>query len=302
MSDSPDIFALSQGLRVLVTAGRIGYRPRDQRPPHRPRRARAHLRRLRRLPRRVSRRPSRFGRDEGRRRVGSGRRAPVRRGEELARRPRRSHQQRRRRRADRRRRGDPARGLAAHDRRLPHRAIPLRASRRADAQERGRRRDRQSVLGGRTLRIRVPHPLLGGQMGRHRLHPEPRQGARPRQYSRQRDPPGHCRGAAHDRRDRGARQADRCLLRGDGEDLSRSRLAAAHGDGGRRRRHGRLSALPSRPQHFRPDRSAWTAMSKRCDSFAHGSESSGESHEQSRRHRSRLHRPRVGDQFRARRL
>ena len=120
-----------------------------------------------------------------------------------------ARQQRRHRRTDRRRRGDTARGLAAHHRRLPDRPVPLRPSRRADDEGRGRRRDRQHVVGGGAFRLRVPHALFGGQMGRHRLHPEPGQGARTRQHPRQRHPAGHRRGAAHDRRDRGAGQADR---------------------------------------------------------------------------------------------
>ena len=48
------------------------------------------------------------------------------------------------------------------------------------------------------VRLRVPHALLRGQMGRHRLHPKPRQGARAGQHPRQRHPARHRRGAAHD--------------------------------------------------------------------------------------------------------
>ena len=209
MSDSPDVFALAEGLRVLVTAGASGI-GRAISDLLIARGARVHICDV----------SDDFLAEFRGAHPGSGAtkadvasEADVSRlfaeVEELARRPRRSRQQRRRRRTDRRSRGDPARGLAAHDRRLPDRAIPLRASCRADAEERGRRRDRQSVLGGRTLRIRVPHPLLGRQMGGDRLHPKPRQGARPRQHPRERDPSGHCRRAAHDGRDRGAGQADR---------------------------------------------------------------------------------------------
>ena len=137
MSDSADVFALPGELRVLVTAGASGI-GRAISDLLIARGARVHicdvsddfLAEFRGAHRRV-------GRDEGRRRVGSGRVAPVRRGREFARRPRRSRQQRRRRRTDRRSRGDPARGLAAHDRRLPDRAIPLRPSCRADAEGAG---------------------------------------------------------------------------------------------------------------------------------------------------------------------
>ena len=73
--------------------------------------------------------------------------------------------------------------LAALHRHLPHRPVPLRPPRRADAEGGRRRLDRQHVVGRRPPRLCLPHALFGGEVRRHRLHPEPRQGARARRTS-----------------------------------------------------------------------------------------------------------------------
>ena len=88
--------------------------------------------------------------------------------------------------------------------------------------------DRQHVVGGRPARLRVPHALFRRQVRRHRLHPEPRQGARAAQHPGQCHPARHRRGSAHRRRDPRPRRAARRLLRGDGEGTicRRSRCAA----------------------------------------------------------------------------
>ena len=44
---------------------------------------------------------------------------------------------------------------------------------------------------GRALRLCLPHALFGGEMGHHRLHPEPGEGAGPAEHPRQRDSAGH---------------------------------------------------------------------------------------------------------------
>ena len=118
--------------------------------------------------------------------------------------------------------------LAALHRHRPDRPVPVRPPRRADAQGGGRRLDRQHVVGGRPARLCLPHALFGGEVRRHRLHPEPRQGTRAARHPRQRHPARHRRGAAHRRRHPRPRQAGRRHLRGDGEALSRrtSRCAA----------------------------------------------------------------------------
>ena len=178
-----DLAAGIAGQRVLVTAGRRRHRPRHRRAPVTARRAGLRLRRRRRGPRRVRPRFPQAGRikadvsDEARCRP------PVRRGRDSTRRPRRADQQCRHRRADRRRRRDRPGRLAPLHRRLPDRPVPLRAPRRADAEGGGRRLDRQHVLGRRPARLRLPHALFGGEVRRHRLHPEPRQGARARTTS-----------------------------------------------------------------------------------------------------------------------
>ena len=69
------------------------------------------------------------------------------------------------------------------------RAVPMLKARR--------RRDRQHVVGRRPARLCVPHALFGREVRRHRLHPEPRQGARAAQHPGQRHPARHRRGAAH---------------------------------------------------------------------------------------------------------
>ena len=91
-----------------------------------------------------------------------------------------------------------------------------------------------------------------------------------------------------------ARQMER-LLRSDGEDLPRSRVAAPHGVSRRRRRHGRLPSLAGRPQYFRPD----DRSGRQCRSVVTASPQNrsliGGSFEQSRRHRIGLRRARMGD-------
>ena len=179
-SDSADVFALTEGLRVLVTAGASGI-GRAIADLLIARGARVHICDVvRRVSRRVSQRASRLGAT----RADVASEADVSRlfaEVGTARRPRRSRQQRRRRRTDRRSRRHPARGLAPNDRRLPDRAIPLRAPRCADAQGAPGRRDRQSVLGGWTLRLRVPHPVSRPPNGASSVSPiaSPRSSAPP---------------------------------------------------------------------------------------------------------------------------
>ena len=91
-------------------------------------------------------------------------------------------------------RGHRPRRVATLHRRRPHRPVPLRASRRADAQSCRRRFDHQHFLGRWSARLCLSHAVFLGEVRYHRLHPEPRQGARPCKYSRQRHPSGHHRG------------------------------------------------------------------------------------------------------------
>src|SRR3984885_15250141 len=111
--------------------------------------------------------------------------ANVRGGGRQARLPRGGGEQRGRRGSDRRGRGNLARRLAPDDRRLPDGPVPVRSFRGSDAESRGWRLDRQSLLGGWAFRLRLSDALFGGQVGRDRLQPEPRQGTRTRQHSRQ---------------------------------------------------------------------------------------------------------------------
>ena len=109
-----------------------------------------------------------------------------------------------------------------------------------------RRRDRQHVLAGRPIRLCLPHRLFRREMRRHRLHPESRQGAWTLEHSRERHPSGYRRGTADDRRHRRAGEANQHDIRRDGARLSRPRVAEAHGDGRRRRGDGRLSSFAGR--------------------------------------------------------
>src|ERR1700677_452525 len=90
---------------------------------------------------------------------------------------RRADQQCRGRRANRRRRGDQAGRLAAHHRRLPDRAIPLRPLRVAEPQGCRRGFDRKSVLGCGAIRLRVPNSIFCRQVWHHWIDPKPRERA-----------------------------------------------------------------------------------------------------------------------------
>ena len=92
-------------------------------------------------------------------------------------------------------------------------------------------------------RLCLPHPLLRGQMGRDRPHPEPRQGARARQHPRQRHPARHRRGPAHD----GVIRARAAQLGVSYEEMEKTYLESVSlrrmVTPARRRHHGRFSAL-----------------------------------------------------------
>ena len=182
-----------------------------------------------------------------------------------ARRARRAGQQCRHRGSDRGDRGYRSRRLAALHRGRPHRPVPVRTPRRADAEGRRRRGHGQPVLGRRPVRLRLPHPLLGRQMGRGRADPEPGQGARPPQHHRQRDPARHRRRATDRRRDRRPRRAARPHLRRDGARNTWSGFPAPHGDRAGGGRHGAVPGLAAGPRPSRASRWASAATSRRSE-------------------------------------
>ena len=88
----------------------------------------------------------------------------------------------------------------------------------------------------------------------------------PAQHPRQRHPARHRRGTAHERVIEARAGTARRQLRGDGEALSRARLAAPHGDARTTSRRSSLFLLsPAGRQYLRASRSASTAMSRHCD-------------------------------------
>ena len=178
-------------------------------------------------------------------------RAAVRRRARGARRARRARQQRRHRRADRPGRGDRARGLGPLPRGRHHRPVQLHAARGAASAQEPERLDRQPLLGGRAARLPAAHALLGGEMGRGRLHQVAGHGARPEGIRVNAILPGIVEG------DRIGRVFEaKAKARGISSEAMREEALSVASIGPRDaaadRRHDRLHLLAARPHHLGP--------------------------------------------------